>query len=272
MKILRSKIFSTKKEKEEDKTKAILAGAGTVGIASNVKPGRLTGKVTRYHNTESKNVDSILKNGIKSEYSKDPNNLTNTVLSDVDMSKKEGLVYTAKKKSTATSVGIARKRLKEKRTIPNLEDIKEQITGKSNKHKNLKLEFDYDEIKNNKRIKNPELRGSRNAKEFYEKRRGILNPKWENLSFEQKQTQSKLYKDLGEGTHIFKGDIDPSHIVGGKGYKKRTIKQTAKYIKNNPGRFGKEAAKVSAGIALGSYAAKKGYDSVKKDKNDNPKK
>jgi hypothetical protein len=134
-------------------------------------------------------------------------------------------------------------------------------------HQTLKLEFDYDEIKGQKRIKNPELRGAKNAKEFYERRKhGLFEPdKYEKLDPINKYANKMTFKDLGEGTHVFKGDIDPSHIVGGKGYKKRTMKQVKKYIKNNPGRFGKEAAKVGTGVALGGYAIKKGIDSTKKD-------
>lgn len=107
--ILRDKLFSKKKERdssdndedkkrEEDENKAAIAGIGAAGILATTKPGRLTGKVTRYHNTEKKNVKSILKEGLKAKYSEDPNNLTNRVVRDVDMSKKKDLIYTAKKK------------------------------------------------------------------------------------------------------------------------------------------------------------------------------
>ena len=72
------------------------------------------------------------------------------------------------------------------------------------------------------------------------------------------------YNSVGKNTHIFRGDIKPENIVGGKGYKKRTLNQTVKYIKNNPSRFGKEAAKDGIGVGLGSYAIKKIIDSNKK--------
>ena len=99
----------------------------------------------------------------------------------------------------------------------------------------------------------------------------IADTEFDELNPIAKKTFKDQYKILGEGTHIFEGDVDPSHIVGGKGYKKRTLKQVAKYIKNNPGRFGKEAAKVATGAALVGYGAKKAVDYYK-DKNKKDKK
>lgn len=231
--ILRQHIFSNK----EDKLKGGAAGLGSIAVLSQIKPGRLTGKVVRYHNTEEKNVENILNEGIKSKYSKDPNNLTNQRLTDINPKEKEGLVYTSKSKRMADRIGKNR--------------------GGSNK--TLKLEFDYDEIKSQEKIKNPELRGAKNWKEYLEIR-SKKHPEFKNLP---KNKIKKAFKALDEETHIFKGDIDSSHIVGGKGYKKRTLKQVGHYIKNNPGRFGKEASKVATGIALGGYAVKKGIDSTK---------
>ena len=240
MKILRFKTFSSTGNKEShSKEKALVSGIGSVALLGSTKIGRLTGKVTRYHNTEEKNVKSILNEGIKSKYSKDPNNLTNQCLSDVDLSKKEGLIYTSKSRKMADEIGKNRKG-----------------EGKS---RTLKLEFDYDDIKSQKKIKNPELRGARDWKEYL-KIRSKKHPEFKDLS---KSKIKKAFKALDEETHIFRGDIDPSHIVGGKGYKRRTLKQIGRYIKNNPGRFGKEAVKVGAGVGLGVYSGKKVYDLLK---------
>lgn len=254
--IIRSKYFSDQEDIEDTK-KAVggtVAGAGALGL-SKIKTGRLTGKVTRYHDTEKKNVENILNEGLKAKYAEDPNNITNQVLKDVDMSKKRGLVYTAKNKSVAKSVGQARQARK------NPDPFK--LLFKPD-HKVLKLEFDYDDLKNSERIANPELRGAKNAKEFYNKTKGFFNPDYDKLDPLSKGQVNKAYHGLNEGTHIFRGDIDPSHIVGGKGYKKRTMKQVAKYIKNNPKRFGKEAAKVVGSAALVGAGAKMLYDSAKK--------
>lgn len=239
MKILRFKTFSSTDKKSHSKEKVLASGISSMALLGSTKTGRLTGKVTRYHNTENKNVQNILEEGIKSEYSKDPNNLTNQCLSDVDPSKKEGLIYTSKSRKLADEIG------------------KNKRGGKS---KTLKLEFDYDDIKSQKKIKNPELRGARDWKEYL-KIRSKKHPEFKDLP---KSKIKKAFKALDEETHIFRGDIDPSHIVGGKGYKRRTLKQIRRYIKNNPGRFGKEAAKVVTGVGLGAYSGKKTYDLLKK--------
>ena len=225
--IKRLKYFSDK----DSKLKGGVAGIGSVAVLSRVKPNHLTGKVVRYHNTEEKNVKNILEEGIKSKYSMDPGNLANQRLPDINPSEKEGLVYTSKSKRMADGVGKNR-------------------TAKS---KTLKLEFDYDELKNQEKIKNPELRGARNWKEYLEIR-SKKHPEFKDLP---KSKIKKAFKALDEETHIFKGDIDSSHIVGGKGYKKRSLKQVGRYIKNNPGRFGKEAAKIGVGASLGAYSLNK---------------
>jgi hypothetical protein len=125
--------------------------------------------------------------------------------------------------------------------------------NRGSKNKTLKLEFDYDEIKSQEKIKNPELRGAKNWKEYLEIR-SKKHPEFKDLP---KSKIKKAFKALDEETHIFKDDIDSSHIVGGKGYKRRTMKQVGKYIKNNPIRFGKEAAKIGVGASLGAYSIKK---------------
>lgn len=258
--IIRQKYFSDQEDIEDTK-RAIggtAAGTGALGL-TKTKTGRLTGKVTRYHDTEKKNIENILSEGLKAKYAEDPNNITNQVLKDVDMSKKKGLVYTAKKKkSTAKSVGQARQARKSKNS-----DLYNLLFKPD--HKVLKLEFDYDDLKNSERIANPELRGAKNSKDFFN-RASRGRGKYEKLDPLSRKIVDKTYDQLNEGTHIFRGDIDPSHIVGGKGYKKRTIKQVAKYIKNNPKRFGKEAAKVVGSAALVGAGAKMLYDSAKKDK------
>ena len=263
MKILRFKTFSSADKDSNSKEKALASGIGSAAILGTTKTGRLTGKVTRYHNTENKNVQNILEEGLKSKYSDDPNNLTNTVLSDVDKKKKSGLVYTSKKKREGLKVGTAREYYKEVKsgnfwkaiTGPDLDDLRKAKKNSTT----LKLEFDYDDLKNKKRIENPELRGAKTWKEYKSimEQRGRKMPDY---------VAKGEFKSLGEGTHIFRGDIGSNHIVGGKGYQKRSMKQIGRYIKNNPGRFGKEAAKVGAGIGLGVYSGKKAYDLLKEKK------
>lgn len=259
MAIYKIKRLFSKKE-SSDTIKAGVTGVGAAGILATTKTGRLTGKVVRYHNTENKNVQSILENGILSKYATDPDNITNKVLKHVPMGKKEGLVYTSKKKSVANSVGLQRERLKDPWAglfPPTPKDLKKWKDAS----KTLKLEFDYDQIKNLKKEANPELLGANSfeefRKKFYETHPNIKKSQLMDLSLRDG------YKSLGKDTHVFRGNIKPENIVGGKGYKKRTAKQILKYIENNPGRFGKEAAKVGVGVGLGSYAIKKAVDNSK---------
>lgn len=262
MKILRFKTFSSTDKNKDSYSgeKALASGIGSAALLGSTKTGRLTGKVTRYHNTENKNVQNILEEGLKSKYADDPNNLTNMALPDIDKKKKSGLVYTSKKKRDGLGVGVAREYHKKIKAgniwkrisgagLDDLEDAKKNSTT-------LKLEFDYDDLKNSERIENPELRGAKTWKEYQSK----LKQKGRNVS---DLVAKEEFKALNEGTHIFRGDIGSNHIVGGKGYKKRSMKQIGRYIKNNPGRFGKEAAKVVAGVGLGAYSGKKVYDSLK---------
>lgn len=270
--IIKLKNFSSNKEDKKTSSDKVLAISGTAGggyILSKTKSGRLTGKVTRYHDAPIEVIDKIKEEGLKGKYASDPNNLTNTIVNDVDMSKKENLIYTAKDKATAKSVGASRAAVQGKIKSP--KDLIREGLGISKHHKVLKLEFDYDDIKNMERIKNPELRGANNAKEFYENLKKIGKipsnfPNWKKVDPVTKMIFKQQYKSLDDGTHIFKGNISSDHIVGGKGYKKRTAKQVINYIKNNPKRFGKELGKVTAGALLTGYGLKKGYDYMKNKK------
>lgn len=240
-------------------------GAGALAI-NRIKGNRLTGKVTRYHDTATENVNNILKEGLKSKYSKDPKNITNTIVADhlSDKSVLNDLVYTSKNKKDAFSVGTRRAQIRGQlrnngffeNFMPHKDVVDEIKRGKSPYHKVLKLEFDYDDIKRRPKILNPELLGAKSAEEFKNKTGCTAN------------MAKEAFNKLSDNTHIFKGDIDPSHIVGGRGYHRRSLKQVLKYAKNNPKRFGKEAVKGVAGLALLGYGSKKLYDysRTKKDK------
>ena len=278
--IKRSKLFSDKKDKA--------IGAGTIGVGgallAKTRKGHLTGKVTRYHDTNTENVKNILKEGLKAKKANDPNNFTNLLLDDVAPDKKRDLIYTAKKRSGAFTVGTTR--TGETILNPDLK-IKDKLNilrGKAKSHKVLKLEFDYDKLKDSPRIVNPELRGAKNYKEFAH---DTIKKRYKNMGYNDKMIEDELkkipksqidkaakgYKKsfniLNKDTHIFKGDISPSNIVGGKGYHKRTIGQVASYIKKNPKRFGKEAAKGLAGAALIGYGV---HRLLRKNKEDDSKK
>lgn len=87
----------------ESKHRPLLEGAAVVvgakGVHKAYASGELTGRQTLYHATPKKS--KIIREGLKSKYSTDPNNVTNQFLQDVPMSKKKGKVYMAKKPSMA---------------------------------------------------------------------------------------------------------------------------------------------------------------------------
>lgn len=264
MKILRQNSFSKTKEdrkREEEKEKGLLVGGGTAlaggAILSKANKNKLTGRVVRYHNTPIENVDSILENGIKASYANDPNSYTRTVIGGrvEDKTKLDNLVYTAKRKNVANSVGASRAYLSGKlgekpMFLPGPEQkrklLKEVLRPKHSKTLEIVLDYEKD-VKGSKKIRNPEL----DAIRF--------------LPVDQ-DTRRKL----DEGTHIFDHDIDPSKIKGSRHFKKRTMDDVKNYIKKNPKRFGKEAAKVVLGTAAiaggAAYAYKKTRGSKEKKK------
>lgn len=264
--ILRNKLYSKGENDDIDGALATASGVGGIATLGTVKKNRLTGKVVRYHDAPTEVIDKIKEEGLKTKYADDPKNLTNQALKDIPKEDKTGKIYTAKSKKGAFSFGIRRSQLRGEIPFNDVAALNELRKGKSPHHKVLKIELDYDEdIKGKKHIQNPELRGAKNAKEFYNKKpKGLFEPKdWDGLDPIQKAQQQALYDSLSEkNVHIFDHDIDPSKIVGGKGYKKRTLKQVMKYIKNNPKRFGKEAGKVALGASLLGYGAKKAVDSI----------
>lgn len=135
--------------------------------------------------------------------------------------------------------------------------------------KTLKLEFDYDDIKNLEKIGNPELKGTTSAKEYYEKvvKRSMESDiPWKDLNPIEKLRVKQTFNALGEGTQVIRGDVASKNIVGGQGYKKRTLGQVGKYIKNNPLRFAKEAGKVGLSLGAIGLAGKYGYDKAKRNR------
>jgi len=247
--VLRQNMFSKKtKDKNNTIDNAVIGtGAAITGgsLASRKVRGRLTGKVVRYHNTEAENVKSILEEGLKASKANNPESYTRQVLTHIKADPAlDNKIYTAKKRSVANSVGAGKENLKGNP----FGALRESIFPK--KHKTLKLVFDYDkDIKGKPRIENPELLGAKNWKEYHERRpKSLLE---DVLGEDMSKYMSKdAYKALGEGTHVFDHDIDPSKIVGGKGYKRRSLKDVKRYIKNNPKRFAKGAAPVAVGAGV----------------------
>jgi hypothetical protein len=242
---LKNKFYSDEDEERKEAIDNAVIGAGAAftggSLASRKVRGRLTGKVVRYHNTEAENVKSILEEGLKVSKSNDPDSYTRRILRHLDGDKNlDNKIYTAKRRLDANEIGATKEVHK-----GNKGALMEII--RPTKHKTLKLVFDYDkDIKGSPKIENPELLGAKNWREYHERRpKGLLE------FGQMAEDQSKAaFKSLGEGTHIFDHDIDPSKIVGGKGYKRRTLKDIKNYIKNNPKRFAKGVIPVAIGTGV----------------------
>lgn len=253
-------IYNLLHEQDEEMPEVNMSSIyGTGSVASGVAGeellrrnwDRLNGTVTRFHNTDKKNVKDIMQNGILAKFSEDPNNITNKVVDDVDMAKKKGLVYTSKDRNLASGVGKQRHNL-------HLAD---------NNGKNLKLKFNYDDISKLARIENPELRGM--TKEQY------INSRMNDLRLflipehQRRAVLAQEYDYFKNGTHIFRGDISPEHIVGSKKYKSQIDwKRWKDYVKKHPKRFAKGVGLSLAGLtglAGAGYLAKKSYDAHKEE-------
>jgi len=254
--------------------------AGALGIKNNLD--KVTGIETRYHNTPGHVADQVLDQGILGKYATDPNNLTNRVLGD--KAKKQGLdglVYLAKKKTTADQVGLNR--------------VNHGI--ELSKGRTLKVKIPYDEYLKLQRVANPELMGAKTADEYI--RRLTTDPSiirklkdhYSMLPENQKQQVKKFletgnfedlgklpkaihkllyklnYKLVGKGTDTIKGNISPEFIEGSKHFRKNMGRSNfLKYVKNHPGRFAKGVGGVglgAAGLGTAGYLVKKSFDSKK---------
>ncbi len=280
--IIKRKNFSNTEDIKDDlKKKAHLAGAIASG-ATIYKGGKLisnsineiTGLERTYHNTERKNIDNILKEGIKSKYAADPENLTNLTVDDVDMDKKKDLVYLAKKKADADGVGKAR-------FVAGTSIETDPITKRRRfKHsvkdtgKNLHVNIPYEDLKKMNLVENPELRGAKNKKEFRKIFKKIKAEEIEREGISDKLINDH-YKFLKDDTYTIKGDIDPKYIKESKKYNKYKLRDFGKYVKNNPKRFIKGVGKASLGgglISLGGIGLVKFGKKVIKDNKKEKKK
>ena len=246
--ILLKQLLYTEKSSNKEKKHQILDDALIVGgtaitggsLTSRKIRGRLTGKVVRYHNTEKENVASILEEGLKASKANNPASFTRYMLQAADNDHSlDNKVYTAKNRRIANGVGASKEM--QKGNITGAFEEQKHPT----KHKTLKIILDYEkDIKGSKRIDNPELLGAKNWKEYHERR---LKHSFEA---DAEQNSKDMFKALEKETHIFDHDIDSSKIVGGKGYKRRPLKDVKNYIKNNPKRFLKGAIPVAIGGGL----------------------
>ena len=256
------KEFSSESKKKDQKlTNKEKAGAALIGtgvssgayLLPKINKDRLKGTVTRYHNTAAENVDSILDKGILGKYTSNPDNLTHLA----NVPGEENLVYLHKNKKMANQIGATRSMLKGQFGQPGFFgptlDQQFKIQSEMNNpklNKTLKVVLDYDtDVKGKQRIANPEMLGADGNKQEYLKRWKKKNPLG-NISV------ADANYDALEGTHIIRGDIKPTKIVGSKHYKRRSARDIYRYARNNPKRFGKEVAKIAvpAGLVLSGAA------------------
>ena len=266
------KEFSSESKKKDQKlTNKEKAGAALIGtgvssgayLLPKINKYRLKGTVTRYHNTAAENVDSILDKGILGKYTSNPDNLTHLA----NVPGEDGLVYLHKNKKMANQIGATRSMLKGQFGQPGFFgptlDQQFKIRSEMNNpklNKTLKVVLDYDtDVKGKQRIANPEMLGADGNKQEYLKRWKEKNPLG-NISL------ADANYDALEGTHIIRGDIKPTKIVGSKHYKRRSARDIYRYARNNPKRFGKEVAKIAVPVGLVSGGAIL-YNNGRKQKN-----
>lgn len=276
------------KEKDEDLEDLAKFAAGTgllIGGSKIVKKNKskITGLENFWHSADESAIDSIKENGLKTKYSEDPGNLTNTVNlgKSINKSKLKRKVYLGRKKSVADDIGITR----------DFNYMAGKIKNKSykGKSKTLKINIPYEELKKMKEVDNPELHGAKNARDFtkaYWKsvyKNDPENAKQIKESFGKRGRNAFMrvaseaaYKNLSkEGTAVFENDIDSKYIKESKNYKKYGLDQFKDYVKKNPKRFAKGVGKSAVGLGLGITGAaligKSLKDNKKKEKEQNKK-
>lgn len=292
--VLRNKEFAINPPKEKKKlskkqlteglvgTGMISTGIGTikpaVGILKegiNSGEGELTGRVVRFHNTLSDKAERIMKEGLDGNKTLDPNSYTNKVLDGAATKDGRPLVYTAKNKMTADTVGVSR-----------------MMNGNArDAGRTLEINIPYDNIKNRRVLDNPEQLGLSEDGYIKEiKKRAYERLKAQGLSdrtaksavdspmFEANMRANYRAVDAKTGpTRIYEGNIAPEYIKGSKVYKPISIKEWGSYVKNNPKRFIKGARKYALPVAgtavlLGGGSILTANAIKNSNKNDNSKK
>lgn len=253
-------------EKEAKISPKIPIGAATAlsGVALAKKQfddGNITGREKVYHNTNKKNVASILENGLLASKALDKNNLTHSAsgdfLTDEDM---EGLTYVARKRSPAIGVMLAS--ANRDAANPDSKNYKNKA-GAIMDRKTLVADLPVWKMKT---VDNPELQGASNSRELEK----ILKDRWHRRidknygdsistrlirkpgsAVSAKVLRGSIYDQLGpNGTHVVKGDISPKYIRGSKKYKKADKDEIKEFIKSNPDKFKKGLAGVGVGSAV----------------------
>jgi hypothetical protein len=246
---------------ELDKRDAIDAAgaAGVMGGAALTKniydKGHLTGRETLWHNTNKKNVSSILEKGLLSQKASDPTNLTNSALPHISESEKANKVYFGRKKSISNQIGLVGQHNDASKEGKIYFDINELKADAKKNRETLKAKVPTWKMKE---VDNPELMGTKNVDEYIKKMREANTPLPDNSLRRNYSTVSK------KNTATIKGDVGAEYFVKSKNFKRLSASEMADFIKNNKGRFAKGAAGAALGLAAAGIGAKAIYDNHKK--------
>lgn len=216
--VLKSKSFSSRKEKSKDAAQTAtglgLGAAGLKLIKDSNREGELTGRVELYHSLDKKNWKRVRNKGLRNYHIK-PGEKTN-----------RNRVYLSKTKDVAESTGNQR--------------IADNAKSRS---RIVKVSIPYDEYKNKRVLVNPEFKNAKSYKDYLSKTK-------DSEGVKSKKAYDSLSGNKNSKTVILEGEISADRIKGSGKYKKNSLSQITKYIKNNSKHFGKGVAKVGAGTAL----------------------
>lgn len=262
----KNEIYKDAKENQDNKDKAkavaggtLVAGAGAAGYNEYGK-GEITGTRTGYHGTDRKNVAGIKEKGILPTKSAPGKSITKDVLyGNKDFKAK---IKDADSKSYVARKKFISKGVQKSRYINKLTDDKKGAI--------IKTKIPYSEYLKRRR-ENPETRGFDSRKDYVDsmiKGEEAKLPKGETLSKANKAIlKNTFYYNnivMDKGSDTLEGAIDSKYIVGGKGYKNRSLKNFKDHIKNNPKVFAKGVGKAGLIGAAGIGGAKMINDSMKK--------
>jgi outer membrane lipoprotein SlyB len=242
-----------KDEKREDlkeKLKGTAAAGAGAGALYKSAP-HITGRDRLYHGTHSKNMESILKDGIKAKFTGQEGSNTATMKGARPEAFKRSLDKTFAAKSYGSAKGFAAQTEAggvEKALQNPVKMLKGLNPFKKNVAKIRTPTWKMDTTVN------PEV-GNATFKEW----RKEVDPHGMKPDFNLKSA----YKRLKDGTETFIGDIDPKYIKGSDKYQGAGLNEIKEFAKANPKRFAGGLALGGAGLAGLGYAGKKLYDRKK---------
>ncbi|MEG0728138.1 MAG: hypothetical protein RR420_00810 [Anaerovoracaceae bacterium] len=228
-----------------------IAGVGGGIIHSQLKKGNLTGRETLYHNTKNEYVDSIMKDGVRSDFARDPNKSVTMQIDDLkDLPETANKAYFGRNKSIADSVGAQRtklERIKEGKGRFFADPIQEFAESKLH-NKTLKANvptWKLNEVDNPEWLNLNRKGGAKHVKEIMGKMYPLMSETEKSLN------AHKTLRDLGrKGTATFEGGVGPEYIKNSSKYKQNSVREIVDYAKNNKKRFTKSLGKSVIGTGL----------------------